>query len=63
MIEILKNWNLIVPISVNEADREIIWDGYIEIKKGDPSYEEYLKKYQHDKMIKDNIDNLLDNGK
>ena len=61
MIEILKNWNLIVPVSINEQNPEIIWDWYIEIKKDNPDYEEYLKKYQHDKMIKDNIDKMINN--
>lgn len=59
MITKLKNWNLIVPKSINKINDNIIWDWYIEIKKDDPSYEKYLKMYQHDKKIEEEINALL----
>lgn len=59
MIKLLENGNLIVPKIYEE--NWTIWDWFIEIKKWDSEYDEYLAKYYHDLEIEKEQKKLFNN--
>ena len=60
MIQLLENGDLIIPKRYEED--WIIWDWFIEIKKWDPEYNEYLAQYYHDLEIEKMQEELLKNN-
>ena len=48
MVQMLKDWTLLVRERYEDKEKNVIWDSMVEIKKDDPKYEEYLKQYEHD---------------
>jgi len=59
MIELLENGDLI--ISKRYEEDWTIWDWFIEIKKWDSEYDEYLAKYYHDLEIEKEQKKLFNN--
>ena len=48
MIQMLKDWTLLVRERHEDTEKNIVWDAIMEVKKDDPDYEKYLKQYEHD---------------